>query len=178
MTGRITRPLLRIFKNRASPNRIPIYKRSADPVPAPEPTNPLQGMTRSQAAIYLATKAGNALLPQAERLKYAQDFVAVAKKARISYAALGLTNAQVAVIRKLLDGQKPPKLNKSPTRDGPRQKKAKLLYDGMKNANLASLRRSFAIELLDHKRNSKISWTYLGLPQDTSKQINEVILDK
>jgi len=62
---------------------------------------------------------------------------------------------------------------------GPRQVKARRLHKMMSNSiQSLSVRRHAAADLLDHKKKSKVSWTSLGLPQDMSKQLEEILNTK
>jgi len=62
---------------------------------------------------------------------------------------------------------------------GPRQIKAKALYEGMiDKTKTRSFREMKANHLAEHKKKSKVSWLALGLPQDMSKQIEDLLAAK
>lgn len=67
-----------------------------------------------------------------------------------------------------------------PTQDGPRQVEAKRLHLIMTDTRSGSLkvRQDHARQLLAHKKKTKVSWVALGLPQDMSKIIDDLLSQK
>jgi hypothetical protein len=198
------------------------------PEPAPFPKSTAAPLSRGEQAAYLV-KTMNSSIAVHARINAAKQLVELKKKSKVGWAGLNVSTKDAntaldlasdttppappeptvqAVAKAIL--QAPKKVSKPSSKkkvkrttpkqpvtkvvvvsatsllapsaqpkDGPRQVEAKRLYATMTNAaNKVSVRKSSASELLRHKKSSKVSWTALGLSQDMSKQIEDLLTSK